>query len=109
MKKRKYVLGRALLLTALFSMAILPGHPGVLSSQAATNELQQSDVIKGTVIDETGETVIGATVLIKGADADSNPIFIQSLKGSAVSHNYAFFHEFQSQLAGGEPCILNID
>ena len=74
MKKRKYVLGRALLLTALFSMAILPGHLGVLSSQAATNELQQSDVIKGTVIDETGETVIGATVLIKGADASKGTI-----------------------------------
>ena len=74
MKKRKYVKGRALLLTALFSLFTFAGPFGVLHAIAAPNEQQQSGVIKGTVIDENGETVIGATVLVKGADTSKGTI-----------------------------------
>ncbi len=74
MKKRKYVKGRALMLTALFSLFTFAGPFGVLHATAAPNEQQQSGVIKGTVIDENGETVIGATVLVKGADTSKGTI-----------------------------------
>lgn len=74
MKKRKYVNGRVLILAALFSTMTLPGHLGVQDAAAAPSELQQSGVIKGTVVDETGETVIGATIVIKGGDASKGTI-----------------------------------
>ena len=74
MKKRKYVNGRALLLAALFSAFTLPGHVGISTATAAPLEQQQSGTIKGTVFDETGETVIGATVIIKGGDASKGTI-----------------------------------
>lgn len=74
MKKRKFVMGRALFLTALFSLSLLPGHIGVLPASASPQDEQQSGVITGTVIDETGETVIGATVIVKGGDASKGTI-----------------------------------
>ncbi len=74
MKKRKFVMGRAPLLTALFSMMALPGNFGVLTAQAAPTEVLQADVVHGTVIDETGETVIGATVVVKGGDMSKGTV-----------------------------------
>ncbi len=74
MKKRKFVKGRALLLASLFSVFIIPSNLSTMKVCAAPNEIQQSGVITGTVIDETGETVIGATVIVKGGDASKGTI-----------------------------------
>ncbi len=74
MKKRKYVTGRALMIAALFSTFTIPGLLGTPNIMAAPMEQQQTGVINGTVVDETGETVIGATITIKGGDASKGTI-----------------------------------
>ena len=74
MKKRKYVTGRALLTAVLFSAFTIPRLLGTPTVMAAPMEQQQTGVINGTVVDETGETVIGATITIKGGDASKGTI-----------------------------------
>ena len=74
MKKRKYVTGRTLLIAALFSAFTIPGLTGTQTAYAAPLEQQQTGVITGTVVDENGETVIGATITIKGGDASKGTI-----------------------------------
>ena len=94
MKKRKYVTGRALLIAALFSTFTIPGLLGTPNVMAAPMEQQQTGVINGTVVDETGETVIGATITVKGGDASKGTITdfdgnfsIQCLPKTACAYN----------------------
>ena len=79
MKKRKYVTGRALMLATLFSAFTLPGMMFTQTANAAPMEQQQSGVITGTVIDETGETVIGATVTIRVVTRPKEQLLISTV------------------------------
>ena len=45
-----------------------------VEASAAPQELQQGNLITGTVVDETGETVIGATVIVVGGNASQGVI-----------------------------------
>jgi TonB-linked SusC/RagA family outer membrane protein len=47
---------------------------GVLSANADTQMVQQQSIIKGNVVDDHGESVIGATVLIVGGNASQGTI-----------------------------------
>ena len=116
MKKRKYVNGRALLLAALFSAFTLPGHVGISTATAAPLELQQSGTIKGTVFDETGETVIGATVIIKGGDASKGTITdfdgnfsIQCKPGTMLEISYIGYVTQQVKAQKGMKVVLKED
>ncbi len=55
---------------AAFSLNPLIG----MEASAAPQELQQGNPITGTVYDETGETVIGATVMVVGGNASQGVI-----------------------------------
>ena len=45
-----------------------------VEASAAPQELQQGNLITGMVVDETGETVIGATVIVVGGNASQGVI-----------------------------------
>ncbi len=72
MNKRTFFRGKLLALSVVLGLSFAP--LGVNSVFAETQESLQSDVISGTVLDDTGETVIGATVLIVGGDASQGTI-----------------------------------
>ena len=60
-------------MTVIFAASFSP-LIGVQSAIAAPTELQQSDVITGQVVDDTGETVIGATVVVVGGNATQGTV-----------------------------------
>ena len=72
MNKRTLFRGKLLALSVVLGLSFSP--LGVCSVMAEVQESQQSDVISGTVVDDTGETIIGATVLIVGGDASQGTI-----------------------------------
>lgn len=59
--KNSYVLPMTLFCSALTFSPL-----GVVQAHATTNVVQQAKTVKGTVVDETGEPVIGASVMVKG-------------------------------------------
>lgn len=58
--KNSYVLPMTLFCSALTFSPL-----GVAQAHATTNVVQQAKTVKGTVVDETGEPVIGASVMVK--------------------------------------------
>ena len=73
MNHKKFVKGKFLSMTVIFAASFSP-LIGVQSAIAAPTELQQSDVITGQVVDDTGETVIGATVVVVGGNATQGTV-----------------------------------
>ncbi|MBR2103235.1 MAG: TonB-dependent receptor [Prevotella sp.] len=67
---------RGMLLSATALALALTFSPvgGVSVGYAAPQDVLQSDVISGTVVDETGETVIGATVIVVGGNASQGTV-----------------------------------
>ena len=64
------------LLTAaiLASMSLIPISVIGADTAIAQQQVQQQQEITGTVIDDTGEPVIGATVIVDGGDATQGTI-----------------------------------
>ena len=67
MTKLKLIKGKALPIAALVSAMLFVPSTGMLSVHAAVQNVQQQETIKGTVVDQSGEAVIGASVLVVGA------------------------------------------
>lgn len=72
MNNKKFIKGLFLLITASLVVAFCP--LSVQTANAAPQEVQQSDVIKGQVLDDLGETVIGATVVVVGGNASQGAV-----------------------------------
>lgn len=51
---------------ALCAALAVPSKAAIPGSESSAMTQQQNDIVKGIVVDENGETVIGASVLIKG-------------------------------------------
>ena len=66
---KKSVLPFALVCSALLMTPAMGGQ-----AYADVQNVQQSKVVKGTVVDETGEPVIGATVLVVGGSATQGTV-----------------------------------
>ena len=68
MRKQDMLITKSVLPFA-FACAAMTFSPtfGVLSVRAEVHDMQQAKAIKGTVVDENGEPVIGATVLVMGS------------------------------------------
>ena len=62
---RRSVLPFALVCSALMLNPYMGGQ-----AHAKVQNVQQAKAVKGTVVDETGEPVIGATVLVVGGSAN---------------------------------------
>ena len=69
MNKKNYIKKTSLPVALFFSFALIPSLGNQGQVKAAVNIVQQQGVIKGTVVDEKGEPVIGANVLAEGASA----------------------------------------
>lgn len=83
--------GRVLLVSALISGGMFV--PQEMQAAQIAQVVQQSGVVKGQVLDSTGEPVIGATVKVKGSgtgtvtDLDGN-YSIQAAQGSTLEVSY---------------------
>ena len=66
---KKSVLPFALVCSALMLSPYVGGQ-----AHAEVQNVQQAKAVKGTVVDETGEPVIGATVLVVGGSASQGTI-----------------------------------
>lgn len=64
--KTKLLKNNYVLPMTLFCSALTFSPLGVAQAHATTNVVQQAKTVKGTVVDETGEPVIGASVMVKG-------------------------------------------
>ena len=51
---------------ALCAALAVPSKAAIPGSESSAMTQQQNDIVKGIVVDENGETVIGASALIKG-------------------------------------------
>ena len=74
MNKLKFIKGKALPIAALMSALVFAPSAGMLSARAAVQNVQQEETITGTVIDQTGEAVIGASVLVVGAQTTTGTV-----------------------------------
>lgn len=67
MNKKKIIERTVLPIALFFSVLALAPFLGSQSIWAAVNTVQQQGTIKGTVVDSSGETIIGANVVAEGA------------------------------------------
>jgi TonB-linked SusC/RagA family outer membrane protein len=67
MIKQRFFKGKAIPFAVAMSALLFAPSAGVLSARAAVQDVQQEESIKGTVVDQSGETIIGASVLVVGA------------------------------------------
>ena len=74
MNYKRFINGTFLSVTAMSVALAFSPLVGVQSAVAAPQEVQQSDVITGTVVDESGETIIGATVVVVGGNASQGTV-----------------------------------
>ena len=75
MNNFKFIKGKALPFAALLSALLLGPATGMLSpAHASVQNVQQAETITGTVIDNTGEAVIGASVIVVGAQATTGTV-----------------------------------
>ena len=65
---------RLLPMAAVLSLLLLTARPAMAADVAGSLAVQQQQTITGTVVDDMGEPVIGATVLIEGGNAAQGTI-----------------------------------
>ena len=65
---------RLLPMAAVLSLLLLTARPAMAADVAGSQTVQQQQTITGTVVDDMGEPVIGATVLIEGGNAAQGTI-----------------------------------
>lgn len=66
MNKKNLIKGTALPVALFFSMATMAPALGLQPVSAAIDKVQQQGTIKGTVVDDKGEPIIGANVIAEG-------------------------------------------
>lgn len=66
MNKKNFIKGTALPVALFFSMATMAPALGLQPVSAAIDKVQQQGTIKGTVVDDKGEPIIGANVIAEG-------------------------------------------
>ena len=74
MIKLKFIKGKALPFAAIVSAWLFVPSAGMNSVRAAVQNVQQSESITGTVVDNTGEAVIGASVIVVGAQTTTGTV-----------------------------------
>ena len=74
MNNLKFIKGKALPFAALVSAMLFVPSAGMSPVHAAVQNVQQSESITGTVVDNSGEAVIGASVIVVGAQATTGTV-----------------------------------
>ena len=74
MSKQVKMIKKSVLPFALVCSALVMAPYAGSQAYAEVQNVQQSKIVKGTVVDETGEPVIGATVLVVGAAATQGTV-----------------------------------
>lgn len=87
MNKKNLIKGTTLPVALFFSFALIPAFGYQGQAVAAVDIVQQQGLIKGTVVDDKGEPVIGANVLVEGTTVgtitDIDGVFKISAKAGA--------------------------
>ena len=74
MNKLKFIKGKAIPFAAILSAMLFVPSAGMLSAHASVQSTQQQESVSGTVIDNTGEAVIGASVIVVGAQQTTGTV-----------------------------------
>ena len=113
MIKQRFFKGKAIPFAVLMSAMLFAPSAGMLSVRAAVQDVQQQESITGTVVDQSGEAVIGASVLVVGAktatgtvtDFDGN--FTLKVKpGTQLKISYVGFKDALVKAANGMKVTL---
>lgn len=90
----------------LFCSALMFSPVGIAQVNAATNVVQQAKTVKGTVVDNMGEPVIGASVKVVGTtngavtDLDGNFVLTNVPKNATVEISYIGYTTQKVSVAG---------
>ena len=102
----KLFLKESVLPVTLFCSALMFSPIGVAQVNAATNVVQQAKTVKGTVVDNMGEPVIGASVKVVGTtngavtDLDGNFTLTNVPKNATVEISYIGYTTQKVSVAG---------
>lgn len=102
----KLFLKESVLPITLFCSALMFSPIGVAQVNAATNVVQQAKTVKGTVVDNMGEPVIGASVKVVGTtngavtDLDGNFALTNVPKNATVEISYIGYTTQKVSVAG---------
>ncbi len=114
MSKKNY-LNRTVLLAMLFiAIAWLPSMGDQGRALAAVHEVQQQGTIRGTVVDEFGEPVIGANVLVEGTtvgtitDIDGNFV-LNAQPGAKIKISFIGYTDQVLEARNGMKVVLKED
>ena len=102
----KLFLKESVLPVTLFCSALMFSPVGIAQVNAATNVVQQAKTVKGTVVDNMGEPVIGASVKVVGTtngavtDLDGNFVLTNVPKNATVEISYIGYTTQKVSVAG---------
>jgi len=74
MNKFKRIKGKVLPFAVVLSAWLFVPTTGMIAAHASVQNVQQDETITGTVIDNTGEAVIGASVIVVGAQTTTGTV-----------------------------------
>ena len=74
MNKFKRIKGKVLPFAVVLSAWLFVPTTGMIAAHASVQNVQQNETITGTVIDNTGEAVIGASVIVVGAQTTTGTV-----------------------------------
>ena len=74
MNKLKRIKGKVLPFAVVLSAWWFVPATGLLAAHASVQNVQQEESISGTVVDNTGEAVIGASVIVVGAKTTTGTV-----------------------------------
>ena len=110
MNKKNLIKGTTLPVALFFSFALIPTFGNQGQAVAAVDIVQQQGSIKGTVVDDKGEPVIGANVLVVGTSVgtitDIDGVFkINAKAGAKLKITFIGYTE-QVVVAQNNICLL---
>ena len=113
MNKFKRIKGKVLPFAVVLSAWLFVPTTGMIAAHASVQNVQQNETITGTVIDNTGEAVIGASVIVVGAQTTTGTVtdfdgnFTLKVKpGTQLKISFVGYKEQVVKAANGMKVIL---
>ena len=113
MNKFKRIKGKVLPFAVVLSAWLFVPTTGMIAAHASVQNVQQDETITGTVIDNTGEAVIGASVIVVGAQTTTGTVtdfdgnFTLKVKpGTQLKISFVGYKEQVVKAANGMKVIL---
>ena len=116
MNKFKRIKGKVLPFAVVLSAWLFVPTTGMIAAHASVQNVQQDETITGTVIDNTGEAVIGASVIVVGAQTTTGTVtdfdgnFTLKVKpGTQLKISFVGYNSQEVRAEQGQRIVLTED